>query len=341
MKTRNEKKGLGYRVQGKVYGRHFALALFAFLLLFADVKRAHCGLSHTVFTVVFKGEVTMSGKALFLKDVAKVTPAYAGTLSLGMMPFPGGKRVIAKESIVVLLKKNYGAGIKIVFKGQEKSIVTVEAVPFMRQDAEAFLLQSVADILKKEISDVQLEIVSFPQAVLLPSKNYTLVFPSKKIKLASFLSVPLEIHVGGTLYRRILVGMRLQVYGKVYALNKTLMKGDAFSGDAVTEGIDDLAKLPYDILQDVESIHGMVSKENLAEGSILRKSAFEHPKLVRMGDALEILASVGGVKVSTKGKALQDGKKGDVIRVENVDSKKFVYAEVVSTGQVEVPAKEK
>lgn len=296
-------------------------------------------LKPAVFTVEFKSGVTMSGKTLLLKDVAKVSPAYAGTLSLGMMPLPGGKRVISKEGIVTLLKKNYGAGIKIVFKGASKSVVTVEAVPFMRQDAEVFLQKSIATLLQKDISDVQLEIVSFPPSVLLPSQNYTLVLPSKKIKIASFLSVPLEIHVDGKMYRRIIVGMKLQVYGKVLALTKTLMKGDFFSEDCAAEGIDDLAKLPYDVLQDVESVQGMAAKENLAEGSILRKSSFDFPKVVRTGDAIEILASVGGVKVTAKGKALQDGKKGDIIRVQNVDSQKFVYAKVVSQGQVEVPAK--
>ncbi len=289
-----------------------------------------------VFTVWFKQNVTTKGNALLLKDVADVTPSYAGALSLGDIPLPGSKRVIEKEGVLSLLKKNYGATIKVFFKGESRAVVTTEAFSLTKEKVENFLRKSLSQMFQKDEADVQVQLVSFPPAVLLPSEQYELALPVKKLKLASFLAVPVEIFMDGSVYRRFVCGVKLSAYGKVFVLTRDFGKGEMFNADAVVEGTDDLAKLPPDLVNDPSSLAGKAAKDNVAAGSVLRASAFDFPKVVHQGAELEILAKLGTVTVTAKGKALQDGKIGDVIRVENVDSRKFVHAKVISSGSVEV-----
>lgn len=291
---------------------------------------------HDTFMVAFKGNVLTTGKIIYLKDVADVLPPDAGGISLGAAPLPGTKRIIEKESVLMLLKKNYGSSIKVVFKGAGKAVIVSQSFEVSRNDVENFLKKSLSEIFGRNEEDVSVEIVSFPSPLLLPSDKYELRVPVKKLKLSSFLSVPVEVVVGESVYRRMVCGVKLHVYGKVYAVSKPFLKGDLFSGDAVVAGTDDIARLPYDIVTDPASLLNKVAKENIAEGSVLRESSFVYAKIVHTGDELEILGKVGDITVTAKGRALQDGKIGDVIRVENVDSKKFVHAKILSSVSVEV-----
>ena len=54
------------------------------------------------------------------------------------------------------------------------------------------------------------------------------------------------------------------------------------------------------------------------------------------GDTILITASAGELKIKTNGIAQQDGNIGDTIKVQNINSKKLVYAQVVNTRQVMV-----
>lgn len=58
--------------------------------------------------------------------------------------------------------------------------------------------------------------------------------------------------------------------------------------------------------------------------------------MIRRGDTVQLVAFGGPLAISVTAKALQDGAVGDVIRLENIDSKKAISGKVVGKGQVEV-----
>jgi flagella basal body P-ring formation protein FlgA len=56
--------------------------------------------------------------------------------------------------------------------------------------------------------------------------------------------------------------------------------------------------------------------------------------LVKAGEPVVIEVVSGGIRVEALGRARQSGSLGDMIRVENVDSRKIIYARVVAAGVV-------
>lgn len=58
--------------------------------------------------------------------------------------------------------------------------------------------------------------------------------------------------------------------------------------------------------------------------------------LVSRGEQVVLEANRGGVQIRVKALALQDGRKGEQIRVQNLQSKREVYAEVVASGRVQI-----
>ena len=58
--------------------------------------------------------------------------------------------------------------------------------------------------------------------------------------------------------------------------------------------------------------------------------------IIKPRDVVTLTARVGGVRIVTRGEAMQEGRPGDKIRVRNVDSKREVFGKVVDRGTVEV-----
>lgn len=60
------------------------------------------------------------------------------------------------------------------------------------------------------------------------------------------------------------------------------------------------------------------------------------PFLVKRQDRVAMVAKVGDLSISVRGEALQDGRLGQTIRVQNVESKSIVQGRVLSADEVEI-----
>ena len=58
--------------------------------------------------------------------------------------------------------------------------------------------------------------------------------------------------------------------------------------------------------------------------------------LVRRGDIVDVIAAEGALMISLKGKAIEDGADGDMIRVSNLSTSKKFQAQVVDDKKVRV-----
>ena len=67
--------------------------------------------------------------------------------------------------------------------------------------------------------------------------------------------------------------------------------------------------------------------------NVIPKNTKQEP-LIGVRDRVQIVAHTRGLRISTLGEALEAGRKGEVIRVRNVNSKKVLQARVVSRQEV-------
>jgi flagella basal body P-ring formation protein FlgA len=80
----------------------------------------------------------------------------------------------------------------------------------------------------------------------------------------------------------------------------------------------------------------MEAKRNIRAGQVLTPALLKAQKLVLRGQHITIIAQNGGLNLRVKGKALMDGQYGQTIKVQNLTSKKLIYAKVISSGTVKV-----
>ena len=82
-----------------------------------------------------------------------------------------------------------------------------------------------------------------------------------------------------------------------------------------------------------EHIIGARSKKALNAGQIVTQSDL---CLVCKGDVVTIAGVSNGLSVTTQATALQDGTLGDDVRVQNLQSKRIVTAQITAVKRVEI-----
>ena len=94
---------------------------------------------------------------------------------------------------------------------------------------------------------------------------------------------------------------------------------------------------PRTVLNEARLI-GMSPRRPIVAGRAVLTTEIQPPTLVKRGKLVTILLQTRFMTLTAKGKSLENGGKGDVVRVQNVDSGKTIEAVVVGQERVTVTA---
>ena len=147
----------------------------------------------------------------------------------------------------------------------------------------------------------------------------TLVAPSRENPLK-------ELSVTGTIER----------VASVPVLRTTLRNGDIIGKNDI-DWIDlPEKKLQHDILMRPDDLIGFTPRRMIRTGKIILSGELERPQIVKRGESVSITFREGPLLLTAKGKALQSGAKGDMIRVTNMNSSRNIDAFITDKSQVVV-----
>lgn len=85
---------------------------------------------------------------------------------------------------------------------------------------------------------------------------------------------------------------------------------------------------------DAKSIVNLELDRSLMSGSVLKVSDLVKPILVARNTPVKLMLNVSNGVISTKGLALEDGSKGEFIKVKNLVSNKILRAKVLNERHV-------
>jgi flagella basal body P-ring formation protein FlgA len=79
-----------------------------------------------------------------------------------------------------------------------------------------------------------------------------------------------------------------------------------------------------------------MAKHNVKKDTSLKEWMFEKMPIVDKGDIVTIIAESGDIRVTALGKVLMKGYADELVKVQNLMSKKEIYAKVVNGSMVAV-----
>lgn len=135
---------------------------------------------------------------------------------------------------------------------------------------------------------------------------------------------------------------RIPVSGKIERLVQIpVMRQALRNGDIIGNTDIDWIEIPerkiqHDLVMSADDLVGMTPRRTLMADEPILDGALQSPQIISRGEIITILYKDGPMALSVKGKALQNGAKGDIIRISNVNSNKHIQGIVTNTREVTV-----
>ncbi|MFP8966303.1 flagellar basal body P-ring formation chaperone FlgA [Pokkaliibacter sp. CJK22405] len=134
----------------------------------------------------------------------------------------------------------------------------------------------------------------------------------------------------------IYVPVTIHLYQQVIVLNRRLQRGQAVTKGDLRFEERDVSGLQRQYFLDTKDVLGLSAIRHLSVNTVLAPSMLEPPVVIQRGDLITITAVSGSARISTRGVALEDGKVGESITVENASSKRKLQGRVIGPQEVEI-----
>lgn len=135
---------------------------------------------------------------------------------------------------------------------------------------------------------------------------------------------------------KLYVRVKVATIGPVVVATRPLARGQQISRADLRVEDRDTSRMHRAYFSDPQGLIGQRTRRQIAAGKLLHPGLVERRQLIRRGGLVKIVARQGGLQVSMKGKALENGALGEQVRVRNTASGRDITGEVVAAGVIEV-----
>jgi flagellar basal body P-ring formation protein FlgA len=122
----------------------------------------------------------------------------------------------------------------------------------------------------------------------------------------------------------------------VPTVTRQLGRNDVIEASDITMKAFPQAQLRKETITDASKLIGLSPRNMISANRPIRQSEVNSPVVVKKGDAVQMTYTNAYMSIKTTGVALQDGAKGDMIRVKNDKSEKAISGRIQNAGHIEV-----
>lgn len=122
----------------------------------------------------------------------------------------------------------------------------------------------------------------------------------------------------------------------VPVLKRTMKNGTIIQAEDLTWVTKSAVNVRRDVISDADEIIGNTPRRGIAGGAFMRHDDLQKPLMISRGDPVTMVHDAGGMYVTAKGRAMEDGTFGQIIKVANMGSNKQIEARVTGSRQVTV-----
>jgi len=292
--------------------------------------------------VIVRPAAVVKGAKILLGDIATISatePEFQKlvtdlkAIDLGEAPPPKTKTGIPGAKILSMIEAKGIQAQTIAYS--IPLIVQVERAG--RVLAKEEVLGDIREVLSRdERLDVQVREVLWDAAQVVPMGATS--FEVERLGDPSSGKIPLRIiaKVDEIPAARFTATAVVDDWRAVPVLKRTLERGMLISPEDVELVRLNMFKQPQDVADSLDDVLGRAAKSRMNAGETLRKSMVDIPPLVPQGKAVTLIYKSGALRATASGAALDNGLRGDVIRVRNESSKKVVRAKVLNESELEV-----
>jgi flagella basal body P-ring formation protein FlgA len=309
------------------------------LLLFVAGAWAGEGLE-----VKVREDVTVRGGTVTLGHIATFTPESdsrvdgLSRIEVASAPSPGNAVSLNRSFL------QYKIGAAVSGKGDDIRLEIPPAVS-VRRSASIVSSEQLERIFKEHVrthsawdpEKMEFEKMDVPESVALPEgKVRWEIWDRGSDRYLGHVALTINFFVDGKQVRNVPVSGKVTLRQAVVRAARKIGSGQVVSREDVQLVHEQSVQLQRDVLTVLEDAIGKKAVRSIQAGQPIGAQMLEDPPVVKKGNRVLIVAANDLIRVSTSGKAVEDGRMGEEVRVVNLSSGKEIYATVTGPGTVEV-----
>ncbi len=320
------------------------------LLILALV--ALCGAGQTKdgsgsISIKLKAGALVNGKVVCLKDIASVEGDEARVSQLLETPLidapaPAESVKMTEQQLeAILFRKGIDAS-SFAISGASEIQITANFKEIKHDDFIAMVKDYLLKTIRVDPNErLTLDPISLPGEgdLVLPHGNISVEVTGEVNPKSKQIMVPVRIKVDGVYYKHCSVAFKVHRLADVAVAKRKMERHKVLENEDITIEERDLNAMSGEAITDIGSIVGKRTTRAVAPKQPVVASMVEMPPLIKRGDAVTVVARYKNLRITTLAEAKDDGRLGETIRLENVDSKKEVKAIVTGDKQAEIEVK--
>ncbi len=298
------------------------------------------------FTVALKEQAAIAGETIRLGDLLSRTdgmPAELKELSLGNTPWPGRVREVSRMLVKArMIEAELDPG-RFTFAGAECCKVRLKAI---RIGADR-IVEAARGHLRSHFPaggpEVQVQLLRELKPVAVPAAGgvpeLQPVISGNRSPVGT-VRVYVDIVRDEGRLKRVPVSFMVRLFDRVLVSRRRIAPGEEFTPANVAVSRRDVTSVHGRCFRDVSELEGKTAARTVAPGTVLTHRTVEQadqPVLVERNQRVLLVVRTPTLRVVTAGKALQRGRRGEVVRAENLSTGKSVAGLAVERGTLRVP----
>jgi len=288
-------------------------------------------------------KATVAGPAITLGEIAEVNGDNRAELEkvrrvkLSAAAPAGGTIKLTQGFVKVALRKEGYSLEALSFSGADVVEVLTQSQLFslagLLPDIKSFVLGQ----LKESPENVDIKISGADKKISLPAGSVKANFrPPLSGKFDGAFLLTTELEVDGRMVRVLPLRVTVEVFHPVVVTTHRVEKGSKFSRENVSLVRTSTSKVLGQYMDRLENVLGRTAAAPLVPGTVVRINSLFDPPVVKRGQSIQAIVQYGNVEITVQVRATEDGKAGDVIRVENSETHKLLRGKVLDEKTVVV-----
>ncbi|MGL1903560.1 MAG: flagellar basal body P-ring formation chaperone FlgA [Fibrobacterales bacterium] len=303
-----------------------------FVLLISVVTEAEV-------TIRFQDRVIVDGTTIMLTDIAEITGdaiqvEQLATVEVGTNGKPGRVSTMRTGTIKQFFI-NPVVPLNEIHFYNEGSVVVEREADYL---SSAFLEDTLKAFIEKKYKANTLYEVTFqaiPKTTAVPKADWYLkIDTGERFDVRGRELLYLEIIHKGAIHKRIRVKATIAVFEDVVFATHFIKRGSSVSvADLELRNVE-TTHINRPLVHSFDEVVGKTMKRSLNRERMMYYSFIDEPFLVKRGVKTRLKTRLGTGVIYTTAIARENGRSGDVVRVQNVKSKKMIRGTVGDDGSV-------
>jgi len=279
---------------------------------------------------------TVVGPDISIGDVADLIGSGNGDLervrrlTIGKAAPAGDTAVITQQYIKICLRREGFSLSDFDFEGADSSQVLTQSQDFHPSDLLPEIKKFVMQQVKEDAANVDVKLSGQDKTISLPAGAIKTDFrPTFSGLYEGQVLLTADLEINGRTYKVLPLYVDIEIYHPVVVTTSRVEKGDKFTDENVALIRTPTSKILSGSLSQLNYAIGRTASIPLVPGTVLRYMDIFDPPVIVHGSIVQAVVRRGNIELDVDARAIEDGKAGDEIRVENTDSHKVLKGKVV------------